>query len=130
MTNSGAASTSDSVISIRGVSMSYGARRVLDGVTDPHELFSAGARGYLEGAWERRDLSLLFNAGDGPPGFELMRRQRVREWISQNDTLLKLSDYTTAETIAAARHLLETVYDQPIMIKPLRAAKTRPPARL
>jgi len=32
MTNSGAASTSDSVISIRGVSMSYGARRVLDGV--------------------------------------------------------------------------------------------------
>ena len=32
MTNSGAASTSDSVISIRGVSMSYGTRRVLDGV--------------------------------------------------------------------------------------------------
>ncbi len=29
----------------------------------------------------------------------------------------------TAEIIAAARHLLETVYDQPIMIKPLRAAK-------
>jgi len=29
----------------------------------------------------------------------------------------------TAETIAAARHLLETVYDQPIMIKPLRATK-------
>jgi CHAD domain-containing protein len=27
-----------------------------------------------------------------------------------------------AETLAAARHLLETVYDQPIMIKPLRAA--------
>ncbi len=62
------------------------------GVTDPYELFSAGARGYLQGAWERRDLSLLFNAGDGPPGFELMRRQRVREWISQNDTLLKLAD--------------------------------------
>jgi phospholipid/cholesterol/gamma-HCH transport system ATP-binding protein len=32
MTNSGAASTSESVISIRGVSMSYGTRRVLDGV--------------------------------------------------------------------------------------------------
>jgi hypothetical protein len=61
-------------------------------VTDAFELFSAGARGYLEGAWERRDLSLLFNAGDGPPGFELMRRRRGREWIGQNDTLLKLSD--------------------------------------
>jgi phospholipid/cholesterol/gamma-HCH transport system ATP-binding protein len=32
MINSGAASPSDSVISIRGVSMSYGTRRVLDGV--------------------------------------------------------------------------------------------------
>jgi AcrR family transcriptional regulator len=61
------------------------------GVTDPYDLFSAGARGYLEGAWERRDLSLLFNAGDGPPGFELMRRRRGREWIGQNDTLLKLT---------------------------------------
>ena len=68
------------------------ARAKQDGVTDPYELFSAGARGYLEGAWERRDLSLLFNAGDGPPGFELMRRRRGREWIGQNDTLLKLSD--------------------------------------
>ena len=68
------------------------ARAKQDGVTDPYELFSAGARGYLEGAWARRDLSLLFNAGDGPPGFELMRRRRGREWIGQNDTLLKLSD--------------------------------------
>ena len=32
MTNSGAAKTGAAVISIRGVSMSYGARRVLDGV--------------------------------------------------------------------------------------------------
>jgi len=29
----------------------------------------------------------------------------------------------TAESLAAARHLLETVYEQPIMIKPLRATK-------
>jgi AcrR family transcriptional regulator len=80
------------------------ARAKQNGVTDAYELFSAGARGYLEGAWERRDLSLLFNAGDGPPGFELMRRRRGREWIGQNDTLLKLSDtslnrlYTTILT--------------------------------
>jgi hypothetical protein len=32
-----------------------------------------------------------------------------------------------AETLAAARHLLETVYDQPIMIKALRAAKPNRP---
>ena len=31
----------------------------------------------------------------------------------------------TAETIAAARHLLETVYDQPIMIKPLQSRQAK-----
>jgi AcrR family transcriptional regulator len=62
------------------------------GLTDPLELFSAGARAFLEGNWQRRDLALLFYAGDGPPGFEVMRRQRGREWIAQNDTLLRLSD--------------------------------------
>ena len=68
------------------------ARARQDGVTEPFDLFVAGTRGYLEGAWPRRDLSMLFNTGDGPPGFELMRRRRGREWIGQNDTLLKLSD--------------------------------------
>jgi AcrR family transcriptional regulator len=60
------------------------------GLTDPFELFSAGARAFLEGSWQRRDLATLFFAGDGPPGFEVMRRRRGREWISQNDTLLRL----------------------------------------
>ena len=62
------------------------------GVTDPFELFSAGARAFLEGSWQRRDVALLFYAGDGPPGFEVMRRRRGREWIGQNDVLLRLSD--------------------------------------
>jgi AcrR family transcriptional regulator len=62
------------------------------GVTDPAELFATGARAYLEGSWQRRDLSLLFSSGDGPPGFELMKRHRGHEWISQNDALLRLQD--------------------------------------
>ena len=62
------------------------------GVTDPFELFSAGARAYLEGCWQRRDLAALFYGGDGPPGFDVVRRRRSREWIGQNDTLLRLSD--------------------------------------
>jgi AcrR family transcriptional regulator len=62
------------------------------GVTGPSELFSAGARAFLEGSWQHRDLALLFYAGDGPPGFEVMKRQRGREWIRQNDILLRLSD--------------------------------------
>ena len=62
------------------------------GVTDPFELFSAGARAFLEGCWQHRDLAVLFYAGDGPPGFEVMKRRRGREWIGQNDALLRLSD--------------------------------------
>jgi len=62
------------------------------GVTDPTELFCAGARAFLEGSWQRRDLAMLFFAGDGPPGFEIMKRSRGREWIGQNDVLLRLPD--------------------------------------
>ena len=67
-----------------------GARQA--GVTDPFELFSAGARAFLEGCWQRRDLTVLFYAGGGPPGFEVMKRRRGREWLRQNDALLRLSD--------------------------------------
>ena len=62
------------------------------GVTDPFELFSVGARAFLEGSWQRRDLSVLFFSGDSPPGFELMKRRQGHEWIVQNDTLLRLSE--------------------------------------
>src|SRR6204780_2269750 len=62
------------------------------GVTDPFELFSVGARAFLEGSWERRDLAMLFFNGDTPPGFEVMQRRRGHEWIVQNDTLLRLSE--------------------------------------
>jgi AcrR family transcriptional regulator len=62
------------------------------GVTDAFELFSVGARAYLEGSWQRRDLAILFFNGDSPPGFEVMKRRRGHEWIVQNDTLLRLSE--------------------------------------
>jgi AcrR family transcriptional regulator len=62
------------------------------GVTDPGQLFEAGARAFLQGSWQRRDLALLFASGDAPSGFEVMRRSRSREWISQNDSLLHLTD--------------------------------------
>jgi len=62
------------------------------GVTDAFELFSVGARAFLECSWQRRDLALLFVNGDGPPGFGVMRRRRGHEWIVRNDTLLRLSE--------------------------------------
>jgi AcrR family transcriptional regulator len=71
------------------------------GVSDPFELFSVGAKAFLEGSWERRDLAMLFFNGDGPPGFEVMKRRRGHEWIVQNDTLLRLSESSSDRLYAS-----------------------------
>lgn len=62
-----------------------------NGENDPLELFVAGARGYLDTSWQRRDLVRMLMDGDAPPGFELMRRTSDREWIRQNAVLLGAS---------------------------------------
>src|SRR5260370_12447171 len=62
------------------------------GVTGPEELFAAGARAFLQGSWQRRDLALLFLSRDGAPGFEVMMRRRGHEWVGRNDVLLDLPD--------------------------------------
>jgi AcrR family transcriptional regulator len=71
------------------------------GVTEPGQLFEAGARAFLQGSWQRRDLALLFASGDAPPGFEVLRRQRGREWIGQSDSLLHLTDVPEDRVYAA-----------------------------
>lgn len=71
------------------------------GQADPLELFIAGARAFLDAAWEQRDLARLFQDGDGPPGFELIRRGRSRAWIRQNSVLLGAGDdHTDRLTVA------------------------------
>jgi AcrR family transcriptional regulator len=72
------------------------------GVTDPGELFATGARAFLQGSWQRRDLALLFLSGDAPPGFEVMQRRRGREWVGQNDALLNLPDTALDRLYTAA----------------------------
>jgi AcrR family transcriptional regulator len=62
------------------------------GTMEPIALFAAGARGFLEGNWANRDLTRLFSDGDGPPGFEMLRRTRGREWTRQNAVLLDADD--------------------------------------
>ena len=54
------------------------------GVADPMRLLLAGARGYFEVCIEQRDLASLFTRGDGPPGFEVLWRHRVLDWVSRN----------------------------------------------
>jgi AcrR family transcriptional regulator len=94
-----------------------------DGVTDPTELFCAGARAFLEGSWQRRDLAMLFFAGDGPPGFEIMKRRRGREWIGQNDVLLRLPDTALDRLYAAIlTNLISEGAREVAMAKTRRAA--------
>jgi AcrR family transcriptional regulator len=54
------------------------------GVTDPMRLLLAGARGYLDVCIEQRDLASMFARGDGPPGFEVLWRKRVADWVHRN----------------------------------------------
>ena len=66
---------------------------------------------------------MLFSAGDGPPGFEVARRQRAQEWIAQNDTLLKLSDTSLDRLYAAMLTALTGEGSREVA-----AARTRPQA--
>jgi AcrR family transcriptional regulator len=54
------------------------------GVRDPRQLFLVGARAYLDGCVQQRELMSLFVRGDGPPGFDLVMRTRLAEWVSKN----------------------------------------------
>jgi AcrR family transcriptional regulator len=52
------------------------------------DLFVVGARAYLRGCWEERELARLFLAGGGPAGSELLGRKRFRQWARLNERLL------------------------------------------
>ena len=109
---------SQAVARARAATVSAGAGQ------DPTTLFCVGARAFLEGSWTRRDLELLFVSGDGPPGFELSRRRRLHEWISQNDALLRLSD-TSADRLYAA--ILTSLIGPAPARSPPPAPAARPP---
>ncbi|GLW07404.1 TetR family transcriptional regulator [Microtetraspora sp. NBRC 13810] len=97
-----------------------------EGEGDPMGLFLAGARAYLEGCMAERELAALFLRGDGPPGFEVIMRDRLRQWAKRNAALFEgdegalvvvitgalaaaVSEITLSEDEAAARKLAEDV---------------------
>lgn len=70
------------------------------GVTEPKQLFLAGARAYLDGCVQERELARLFVRGDGPPGFDLLMRQRQREWVDKNADFFARSAEPLDEALA------------------------------
>jgi AcrR family transcriptional regulator len=69
-----------------------GAKARRDGVTDPFDLFVAGARAFLEATWSRRDLIKIFHSGDTPPGFQQIQRRDGGAWIGANRRVLRAED--------------------------------------
>ncbi|GAA2817374.1 TetR/AcrR family transcriptional regulator [Nonomuraea rubra] len=60
-----------------------------DGENDPMRVFVGAARAYLEGCLEERELAALFLRGDGPPGFDVVMRDRLRVWAQRNAALFE-----------------------------------------
>ena len=78
------------------------------GEASPLELFVTGARAYLRGCWEERELARLFLAGGGPAGAELLARKRLHEWARLNARLLGSYDEPDGGPSAEALALVLT----------------------
>jgi hypothetical protein len=65
-------------------------------------LLVAGSRAYLEGCFTERELSALFLRGDGPPGFEVIMRDRLRQWVKRNALLFEEDEGPLAVVITGA----------------------------
>ncbi|PZG10464.1 TetR/AcrR family transcriptional regulator [Nonomuraea aridisoli] len=59
------------------------------GESDPMRVFVGAARAYLDGCLEERELAALFLRGDGPPGFDVIMRDRLRTWAQRNAALFE-----------------------------------------
>lgn len=79
------------------------------GYASPLELFVIGARAYLRGCWEDRELARLFLAGGGPAGAELLARKRLHEWARLNERLLGAYDEPEGPSAEALALVLTTV---------------------
>jgi AcrR family transcriptional regulator len=76
-------------------------RRARDaGITDPKQIFLAAAREYLDVCVEQRELFRLFVSGDGPPGFDLVRRQRIADWVRMNTEFFVRSEEPLDKPVA------------------------------
>jgi AcrR family transcriptional regulator len=70
------------------------------GVADPMRLLLAGARGYLDVCIEQRETAVMFTRGDGPPGFGLMWRRGVLDWVARNTEFFARSGEPLEEAAA------------------------------
>ncbi len=96
-----------------------------DGVSDPRQLFLVGARAYLDRCVEQRELASLFVRGDGPPGFDLVMRERLAEWVSKNAEFFARSGepQDQAAAVVTTGALMLTVAEVALSADTARASK-------
>ncbi|MBP2707122.1 TetR/AcrR family transcriptional regulator [Microbispora sp. RL4-1S] len=79
------------------------------GETEPMPQFLAGARAYLDGCLAERDLAALFLRGDGPPGFEVIMRDRLRQWARRTAALFEHEDALVVVVTGALAAVVQEV---------------------
>ncbi|MEZ0073476.1 TetR/AcrR family transcriptional regulator [Planotetraspora sp. GP83] len=79
------------------------------GETDPMPVFLAAARAYLEGCLAERDLAALFLRGDAPPGFEVIMRDRLRQWARRTAALFEHEDALVVVVTGALAAVVQEV---------------------
>ncbi|GAA0378581.1 hypothetical protein GCM10009530_31490 [Microbispora corallina] len=79
------------------------------GETDPMPQFLAAARAYLDGCLAERDLAALFLRGDAPPGFEVIMRDRLRQWARRTAALFEHEDALVVVVTGALAAVVQEV---------------------
>jgi AcrR family transcriptional regulator len=79
------------------------------GETGPMPQFLAAARAYLEGCLAERDLAALFLRGDAPPGFEVIMRDRLRQWARRTAALFDHEDALVVVVTGALAAVVQEV---------------------
>ncbi|GHE92749.1 TetR family transcriptional regulator [Amycolatopsis deserti] len=91
------------------------------GEEDALRLFMAGTRAYLEGCWEERQLARIFLSGSGPAGFGLLTRQRFREWLHANSTLVNGHERPLSDMLVLCLTAMATEAGREVAAAPSKA---------
>jgi AcrR family transcriptional regulator len=92
-----------------------------NGENEALPLFITGARAYLEGCWEDRQLAQLFLSGGGPPGFDVLERAKFRSWLSKNSMQLNDRVHPLSELHVLILTGVATVVGREVAVAPSKA---------
>jgi AcrR family transcriptional regulator len=81
---------------------------------DPRRIFELHVRAYLEAMWENRRLARVLTSGDTPPGFEVVRRDRMQAAFRSWMAVLELDKSVRGQLLS--RVLVATLAESSLMV--------------